>query len=123
MATCAMIAALSAPQAREVRVPLALGVAVARVESGCNPKATGAHGEVGIFQILPMHLRDIALRTRCGVNLRDTTTNVCFGIRLLRRSFVRAHGNWRVALTRYFNGGGDGNYWLKIRHALKRGYR
>lgn len=71
------------------------------VESRWNPAAVGAHGEIGIMQILPETGAWIA--ERLGVeeyDLRDPRTNVKFGAVYLKW-LVQETGSLEEALARY----------------------
>ena len=52
-----------------------LAIAVAKVESNLNPKALGKKGEVGLFQLMPYH----------GRNLWNVKSNIRIGVRFLKR--------------------------------------
>ena len=104
-------------------VPVPLLVAQAKQESGFNPNATGAAGEVGIMQIKP----STAQQPGYGVlpadpaSLRDPAKNIMFGAQYLA---ARSPGaNWNdpaqrdAALGRY-NGGGDPNYAANVTRNL-----
>lgn len=68
---CDLIECLIASQAREQGVPVALAIAVAKVESGLNMSAVGPFGEIGVFQIRPefttANIYDLKINIREGV--------------------------------------------------------
>lgn len=76
--------------------------AVASQESNLNPKAVGALGEVGLFQIRPEYEKKFT-----KLELFDVTTNIRVGIAMLKRAkdtcVHRKHLDYLVC----FNGGNE----------------
>lgn len=98
--------ALSAIQNAIVQAALSAGVdpgialGVAKVESGFNPGARGAAGEVGLFQLLPSTAASL------GVDPTDPAQNIEGGVRYLAQlhsEFV----TWEDALAAYNWGPGN----------------
>lgn len=56
-----------------------LAVAVAKVESGLNPKAVGGQGEIGLFQLKPQFVRAVA-----KPQLFNPHVNIIVGIERLK---------------------------------------
>lgn len=76
----------------EAQVPDALVRAIIHVESGGNPKARGAHGEIGLMQIKLETARSVGYSgSRRG--LFDPETNVRYGTAYLAIAWQRAKGD------------------------------
>jgi len=100
----------------ETGIPMDLLIAQHRQESGFNPKARGAAGEIGLGQIKPSTARDpgYGLTGVDPATLDDPRNNILFSAR-----YLKARGgqgtDWNnpaaqaQALAAY-NGGGDPNY-------------
>ena len=93
------------------KVPAALALAVAEVESDFVPRTIGAGGAVGVMQLLPA-----TAKSELGADvaaLKDPATNVRLGLRWLARLHERYDGDWELALS-HFRGGKlaqkDGRY-------------
>ena len=87
-------------------IPPALADAVAMVESGYDPNATGADGEVGMMQILPSTAA--LLGHRAGRDaLFDPDTNMRLAIAYLVGAWRLGEGNVCRALARYRAGHGE----------------
>lgn len=71
---CELIECIIAKEARSMGVPVAVAIAVAKVESGLNMDVTGPFGEVGIFQIRPEYT---------NANIYDLKENIKEGVRQL----------------------------------------
>ena len=84
--------------ARREGVDAALLKAVARVESGFNPKAVSPKGALGLMQLLPETAR--LMRVRDPFNPRD---NLYGAARFLKR-LLREFGDLRLALAAYHAG-------------------
>lgn len=94
-------------QAAERRgIPPALGHAVATVESGWNPGAVGAAGEVGLMQIMPATAAVLGFHGT-PAELADPATNVRLGIQYLGDAWFLARGNLCTALMKYRAGHGE----------------
>ena len=84
------------------KVPSALALAVAEVESDFVPRTIGASGTIGVMQLLPA-----TAKSELGADaaaLKDPVTNVRFGLRWLARLHERYDGDWELALS-HFRGG------------------
>jgi soluble lytic murein transglycosylase-like protein len=97
-------------------IPAEVLIAQHRQESGFNPNATGAAGEIGIGQILPATARSpgFGMQGIDPATLRDPRTNINFSADYLKarggpRTDFSNPANVAAALKNY-NGGGDPNY-------------
>jgi len=89
-------------EATHSRVPVALAMAVAKVESDFNARALSSAGARGVMQIMPQ-----TARGEFGVapeHLWDAKTNIRLGVRFLERLYDQYNGQWDLALSHY-NGG------------------
>lgn len=89
-------------QATAAGVNPALAVAVAEHESGFQPDARGAAGEIGLFQLMPS--------TAAGLGVSDPwnpAQNIAGGIKYLNRMMERYAGDVTRALAAYNAGPGD----------------
>jgi soluble lytic murein transglycosylase-like protein len=75
-------------------VPAVLLGAIVQVESGWNPEARGAAGEIGLGQLMPETAR--ALK----VDPRDPAQNLDGAARYLR-AMAERFGGWEVAIAAY----------------------
>jgi soluble lytic murein transglycosylase-like protein len=94
-------------------VPTWFALRIARIESGYNPRARGAAGEYGVFQLKCATARGIGFRGNCG-NLLNASTNVQFGLKHLSLAVRSSRGNLRLAASKHNGGLG--------RKSLVRGY-
>jgi soluble lytic murein transglycosylase-like protein len=85
--------------AADAALPLALLVAVAKVESGFHPQARSRAGAVGLLQVLPSTAAELEL------DASRPDENVLAGARYLRRMFDR-FGSADLALAAYNAGPG-----------------
>jgi len=83
--------------ARETRVPLAMLVAVAEVESGLRPDAVSPKGARGLLQLMP------ATAAELGLNPDHPPSNVLGGARYLRR-MLDLFSSTTLALAAYHAG-------------------
>lgn len=93
---------ISEEAARNGRVPAALALAVAKVESNFNDQAVSSAGARGVMQIMPS-----TAMGEFGVpkeQLMDPRLNVRLGIAYLERLYNQYGQNWELALSHY-NGG------------------
>ena len=89
-------------EARGSRVPTALALAVARVESDFDERALSSAGARGVMQIMPSTAKDVF-----GVakdELWNARLNVQLGIDYLEKLYRQYGGRWELALSHY-NGG------------------
>lgn len=87
-------------------IPPVLGHAVAFVESGWNPNAQGAAGEVGLMQVMPATAAMLGFRGTLA-ELADPATNVRLGVQYLGDAWFLARGNLCTALMKYRAGHGE----------------
>ena len=84
------------------KVPPALALAVARVESNFQPRAVSPAGAKGVMQLMPKTARDVF-----GVRedeLLNTRLNIQLGIGYLEQLYDQYGQRWDLALSHY-NGG------------------
>lgn len=84
-------------------VPAWFALRIAHVESGYNPRARGAAGEYGVFQLKCATARGIGFRGNCG-NLLNASTNVQYGLKHLSLAVRSSRGNLKLAASKH-NGG------------------
>jgi soluble lytic murein transglycosylase-like protein len=97
------VVAMIKSQAPRYGVPAWFALRIARVESGYNPRARGAAGEYGVFQMKCQTARGLGFRGPCG-NLLNASTNVRWGLRHLQLAVRSSRGNLRLAASKH-NGG------------------
>ncbi|MDP6563659.1 MAG: lytic transglycosylase domain-containing protein [Alphaproteobacteria bacterium] len=98
----AEIRRLVAAEARQIGVPVALALAVARAESDFDPRAHSHKGARGVMQVMP----DTAIG-EYGIHpdlLWRPRINVRLGLHFLKRLLRRYRGRVDLALS-YYNGG------------------
>ena len=89
-------------QAQQQGISPALALAVAKVESDFNAKATSSAGARGVMQIMPLTAEQVF-----GVHrdrLYDASTNIDLGIQFLKQLLERYNQRLDLALSHY-NGG------------------
>ncbi len=84
-------------------VPTWFALRIAKIESGYNPRARGAAGEYGVFQLKCATARGIGFRGGCGA-LLNPSTNVQYGLKHLSIAVKMSRGNLRLAASKH-NGG------------------
>jgi soluble lytic murein transglycosylase-like protein len=62
-----------------------------------NPHARSSAGARGLMQVMPHHMGE----WRCGRDLYDVETNICYGAHIFRDNLTDAGGNVAGALLRY----------------------
>jgi soluble lytic murein transglycosylase-like protein len=90
------------------RVPPALALAVARVESNFEPRAESPVGAKGVMQLMPKTARDVF-----GVRedeLWNPRFNIQLGISYLEQLYDQYGGRWDSALSHYNGGTLDGGF-------------
>lgn len=90
-------------------IPPALADAVAMVETGYDPAATGSSGEVGLMQVMPATAAGLGFRGAVDA-LFDPATNIRLGVAYLARAWAAADGNPCRALMKYRAGVGETAY-------------
>ncbi|MEG3619785.1 lytic transglycosylase domain-containing protein [Magnetovibrio sp. PR-2] len=89
-------------EAKESRVPPALALAVAKIESDFQERALSTAGARGVMQIMPQTAQGVF-----GVHkddLWDPRLNIQLGIEYLEQLYDQYGGRWDLALSHY-NGG------------------
>jgi soluble lytic murein transglycosylase-like protein len=84
-------------------VPAWFALRIAKVESGYNPRARGAAGEYGVFQLKCSTARSIGYSGTCG-GLLNASTNVKYGLKHLSLAVKSSRGNLKLAASKH-NGG------------------
>jgi hypothetical protein len=108
-------------EALNSRVPPALALAVARVESNFEPRAVSPVGARGVMQIMPKTARDVF-----GVGERElwnARLNIQLGTNFLRQLYEQYGRRWELALSHYNGGtlvGGAGPH--AVPHSYTRKY-
>ncbi len=97
------VVALIKSQAPRYGVPTWFALRIAKIESGFNPRARGAAGEYGVFQLKCATAKGIGFRGSCG-NLLNAATNVQFGLKHLSLAVRGSQGNLKMAASKH-NGG------------------
>lgn len=117
-----------AEASKRTGIPVEVLQAKDRQESGFNPGATGAAGEIGIGQISPKTAVSPGFGMAGVQNpdvLRDPRTNIDFGADYLkaRAGNVDWHDPAQVAAAlKTYNGGGDPNYAANVMRYLPQTY-
>jgi soluble lytic murein transglycosylase-like protein len=94
-------------------VPTWFALRIAHVESGYNPRARGAAGELGVFQMKCQTARGLGFRGACG-QLLNASTGIQWGLKHLQAAVRGSRGNLRLAASKHNGGLG--------RKSLVRGY-
>jgi soluble lytic murein transglycosylase-like protein len=98
----AEIKAMVRTEARNIGLPVALALAIARVESDFRPHLESHKGARGVMQIMPATaLEEYAIPANMLWNPR---INIRLGLHFLQRLLVRYKGRVDLALS-YYNGG------------------
>ncbi len=90
-------------QAPRHGVPTWFALRIAKVESGYNPGARGAAGEIGVFQLKCQTARGLGYRGSCG-GLYNAATNIQYGLKHLGLAVRSSRGNLKLAASKH-NGG------------------
>jgi soluble lytic murein transglycosylase-like protein len=107
------VVALIKSMAPRYGVPTWFALRIANIESGYNPRARGAAGEYGVFQLKCATARGIGFRGNCA-GLLNASTNVQYGLKHLSLAVRSSRGNLRLAASKHNGGLG--------RKTLVRGY-
>lgn len=108
-------------EAKRVRLPPELVLAVIEVESNFNPFAISGAGARGLMQVMPFWLKQIG---RPDDSLFRVHTNLRFGCTILRYYLDKEKGNLFHALARYNGSRGQRTYPALVDRAWKtRWYR
>jgi soluble lytic murein transglycosylase-like protein len=97
------VVALIKSQAPRMGVPAWFALRIAHVESGYNPRARGAAGELGVFQMKCQTARGLGFRGACS-QLLNASTGVHWGLRHLQAAVRSSRGNLKLAASKH-NGG------------------
>jgi soluble lytic murein transglycosylase-like protein len=97
------VAAMIKAQAPKHGVPAWFALRIATIESGLNPRARGAAGEYGIFQLKCQTARGLGFRGKCG-QLLNASTNIHYGLKHLGIAVRSSKGNLKLAASKH-NGG------------------
>jgi soluble lytic murein transglycosylase-like protein len=97
------VVAMIKAQAPRYGVPTWFALRIAHVESGYNPNARGAAGELGVFQMKCQTARGLGFRGSCS-QLLNPSTGVQWGLRHLQAAVRSSRGNLRLAASKH-NGG------------------
>ncbi len=100
-------------QAPRMGVPTWFALRIAHVESGYNPRARGAAGELGVFQMKCQTARGLGFRGGCG-QLLNASTGIHWGLKHLQVAVRTSRGNLKLAASKHNGGLG--------RKSLVRGY-
>ncbi len=84
-------------------VPTWFALRIAKIESGYNPRARGAAGELGVFQMKCATARGIGYHGSCS-GLLNTSTGVRYGLKHLSIAVRSSRGNLKLAASKH-NGG------------------
>lgn len=90
-------------------IPPALADAVAMVETGYDPAATGTSGEIGLMQVMPTTAAGLGFQGAPEA-LFDPATNIRLGVAYLARAWAASGGNPCRALMKYRAGVGETAY-------------
>jgi soluble lytic murein transglycosylase-like protein len=107
------VVAMIKAQAPRMGVPTWFALRIAHVESGYNPRARGAAGELGVFQMKCQTARGLGFRGGCG-QLLNASTGIHWGLRHLQAAVRSSRGNLKLAASKHNVGLG--------RKSLVRGY-
>ena len=108
----AKIRRLVATEARQIGVPVALAMAVARAESNFDPRALSHKGARGVMQVMPdTALGDYGIQPD---RLWEPRINIRLGLHFLKRLINRYRGRVDLALS-YYNGGAAVGNWPRAR--------
>ena len=109
---------LAATEAAQQGLAAEIAEAVMAVESGFNPGAVGAAGEIGLMQILPSTARMLGF-VGSTADLAVPETNIHFGVTYLARAWRLAAGDLCTAVMKYRAGHGETRFsYLSVNYCL-----
>jgi soluble lytic murein transglycosylase-like protein len=97
------VVALIKRMAPSYGVPTWFALRIAQIESSYNPRARGAAGEYGVYQMKCATARGIGFRGNCNA-LFNPQTNIQYGLKHLQLAVRLSRGNLRLAASKH-NGG------------------
>lgn len=97
------VQAMIKAQAPSYGVPGWFAVRIAKIESNFNPRARGAAGEYGVFQMKCQTARGLGFRGNCS-QLLNASTNIHYGLKHLQIAVRSSRGNLKLAASKH-NGG------------------
>ncbi len=97
------VQAMIKAQAPKHGVPAWFAVRIAKIESNFNPRARGAAGEYGVFQLKCQTARGLGFRGHCS-QLLNASTNIHYGLKHLSIAVRSSKGNLKLAASKH-NGG------------------
>ena len=117
----------AACEAKRSGLPSQIAVAVIEIESGFNPDAKGAAGEIGLMQVMPPTAKMLGFQGNDD-QLAEPTANIKLGVSYLAKAHRLARGDLCTALMKYRAGHQETRfsdrsvtYCLKARKILTRG--
>ena len=120
-ATRAEVKRMIVEEAANTRVPAALALALAKIESDFHDRALSSAGARGVMQIMPKTARDVF-----GVRkdeLWDARLNIQLGLDFLEQLYAQYGKRWDLALSHYNGGTLKGGKGAKARpHSYTRKY-
>lgn len=90
-------------------IPSEVAEAVAEVESGFDPQAVGAVGEVGLMQVMPSTARMLGFSEPLP-KLYDPQTNIRYGVRYLAKAWRLTGQDICATVMKYRAGHGETRY-------------
>jgi soluble lytic murein transglycosylase-like protein len=97
------VVAMIKSQAPAYGVPTWFALRIAKIESNYNPRARGAAGEYGVYQMKCSTARGLGFRGNCSA-LLNPSTNVRYGLKHLSVAVRSSRGNLKLAASKH-NGG------------------
>ena len=92
--------AFAACRARNLQLPAEIATAVMEIESGFDPLAKGAAGEIGLMQVMPATARMLGFRGN-DTELADPAVNIALGVQYLAKSYQLAGGDLCTTVMKY----------------------
>jgi soluble lytic murein transglycosylase-like protein len=97
------VVAMIKKMAPKYGVPTWFALRIAKVESNYNPRARGAAGEYGVYQMKCATAKGIGFRGNCS-GLANAHTNIQYGLKHLSLAVKSSRGNLKLAASKH-NGG------------------